>query len=352
MSKMVIWHSRSYDGSLESARGHPSGPRTKPPQAPSPPRSPALASRLTVERALAGRATAAPPGRVIRARALAALVAGALAVAAGIQLVSLPRQLEVGLPLAAAFAAASFVQIAASALLLRRPTRAARRLALLAALAPLLLWAATRTLAITPGQAPGQEDPWGPVAAALELAGATALALGAAPPTATPVRRRLWATGGALAFAAGYLLATGSAGLSTGSDGAPPFQAYTLTGDFSITVPAVVLYAFGGRLFVTIPWSTAVFLPIAAGLLAAQISLALEQTSCRRRLAGRRRGVLSIAPAMFAAPVCCGAPLLAFLGTGAVLTLASITPWLLISTCLLLAGGLYRQQRAGRSAAR
>lgn len=101
---------------------------------------------------------------------------------------------------------------------------------------------------------------------------------------------------------------------------------------------------------VTIPWSTAVFLPIAAGLLAAQISLALEQSSCRRRLASRRRGVLSVVPALFAAPVCCGAAMLSFLGTGATLTLATITPWLLISTCLLLAGGLYRQRRATRCA--
>ena len=59
----------------------------------------------------------------------------------------------------------------------------------------------------------------------------------------------------------------------------------------------------------------------------------------------RRRGAISLIPAMFAAPVCCGAPLLSFLGTGAIVPLARITPLLLIATCLLLATGTWRLRR-------
>jgi hypothetical protein len=145
-----------------------------------------------------------------------------------------------------------------------------------------------------------------------------------------------------------YLLASGSAGSAPPLSEFPFANVVTLTGQFSITVPAIVLYLDGGRVYVTLPWSTGIFLPIASALVAAQIYLTLGIEACHSRLIARRRGTLSLIPALFAAPVCCGAPLLSFLGTGAVVSLGRITPLLLIATSLLLAAGtwmLHNQRR-------
>jgi hypothetical protein len=139
-----------------------------------------------------------------------------------------------------------------------------------------------------------------------------------------------------------YLIASGSAGSGPPDAGTPFVQAYTLTGDFSITIPGIAILLDRGRVYVTLPWSTGIFLPIASPLVAAQVYLALGVTACAPRLAARRRGTLSLIPALFAAPVCCGAPLLSFLGTSAVVSLSRYTPLLLIATSLLLAAGTWR----------
>jgi hypothetical protein len=149
-----------------------------------------------------------------------------------------------------------------------------------------------------------------------------------------------------------YLLASGSAGSEPPLPGFVLLHTDTLTGQFSITVPAIVVYLDRGRAYVTLPWSTGIFLPIASALIAAQIYLALSITACAPRLTARRRGALSLVPALFAAPVCCGAPLLSFLGTGAVLALGRITPVLLIVTCLLLATGTWKLQSQRRTLTR
>src|SRR5437870_335280 len=50
--------------------------------------------------------------------------------------------------------------------------------------------------------------------------------------------------------------------------------------------------------------------------------------------------------------VCCGAPLLSFLGAGAVISLSRITPLLLVAACLLLAAQHSpAHPRGGRSSA-
>jgi hypothetical protein len=121
-----------------------------------------------------------------------------------------------------------------------------------------------------------------------------------------------------------------------------------VTGDFSVTVPALAVYVAGGRAFVTLPWLTGVFLPIASVLIAAQIYLALGLARCAPRLGARRRGVVSLIPAVFAAPVCCGAPLLSFLGTSATISLSEATPLLLIATVVLLLVSTWRLARDSR----
>ena len=158
--------------------------------------------------------------------------------------------------------------------------------------------------------------------------------------------RGLWAAGGGLGFAAIYLIASGSAGVEPAYYGSALVQSQTLTGQFSITIPALVVYIAGGRVYLTLPWSTGIFLPLASSLLAAQVYLSLSMSSCVPRHRARRRGTLSLIPALFAAPVCCGTPLLSFLGAGAVVSLGRLTPLLLIASCLLLAIGTWKLRRA------
>jgi hypothetical protein len=75
-------------------------------------------------------------------------------------------------------------------------------------------------------------------------------------------------------------------------------------------------------------------------------------TACAPRHAARRRGTISLVPAIFAAPICCGTPVLSFLGTSAVVSLSHVTPVLLIATCLLLSAGTWKLRLQRRSLTR
>ena len=66
-------------------------------------------------------------------------------------------------------------------------------------------------------------------------------------------------------FATIYLIASGSAGTAPPIPDVYPFaQVETTTGEFSITIPAVILTLDHGRFFLTLPWSTALFRQTAA----------------------------------------------------------------------------------------
>lgn len=270
------------------------------------------------------------------------LVAGALAVAGAIHLVLTPEHFSRSALLGAAFASIAATQLGVAVTLVRRPGARTYRAALLASLGLLVAWALTRFFTPPTGAAPEDVDAWGVAAAGLEL-GAVVLLASTVPSGARVARRRgFWAVAAGAGFAVVFLLASGSAGSAPGEPGAPFVEAYTLTGEFSVTVPGVVLYLDHGRVFLTLPWSTGVFLPIAVALVGAQVYLALGSRACSTRLRARRRGTLSAVPALFAAPVCCGAPLLSFLGAGAVLSVAAVTPGLLAASCLLMGLSVWR----------
>ena len=281
------------------------------------------------------------PGR----RVVDRLVAGGLIVAGTIHLVLIPQHFAENLLFGVVFSAMAAFQLGLAIALVRAPSPTVYRVALAGTLALLVTWAGTRFISPPTGTGPEEVDAWGVIVAGVELAVVVLLASSVPSLGSTPRRRGLWAAAGGLGFALIYLLASGSAGYAPPIHGYPLVKVETLTGQFSITVPALVVYLDSGRVFVTLPWSTGVFLPIASALLAAQIYLALGMTACAPRLRARRRGAISLIPAMFAAPVCCGAPLLSFLGTGAIVPLARITPLLLIATCLLLATGTWRLRR-------
>lgn len=272
-------------------------------------------------------------------------VATALAFAGVIHLVLIPSHFAESFLFGVTFVAIAAFQLSLAAALLRRPGDRTYRLALVGSLLLVAIWAGTRFFGPPTGTGPEDVDIWGVLAVGLEL-GAVVLLASSVPSLGGEARHRgLWASAGAVGFALVYLLATGSAGAGSPHDYISFLQVDILRGEFSVTIPAAVLSLDHGRVFLALPWSTAVFLPIAAALIAWQIHMALGASACKERLAARRRGVLSVVPALFAAPVCCGVPLLSFLGTSAVVSLSRLTPWLLIATCLLLAAGTYNQIR-------
>lgn len=300
----------------------------------------------------ASRLPTAPPMAFAGRRLVDRVIAAALALAGGIHAVLIPDHFAESLLFGAVFVAIAAMQLWLAVALVRAPGPRTYRAALLLSVALVAVWAGTRFVTPPTGAGPEEVDAWGVVAAGLELGAAFLLATTVPATTRRPRSRALWAAAGALGFSIVYLLASGSAGSGSAEPGAPLVETYTLYGDFSLLVPGLVVLLDGGRVFLTLAWSTAVFLPITAGLLAAQIFMALDTSACDARLRARRRGVIAVTPALFAAPVCCGAPLLAFLGTGALLTLTAITPVLLIATSLLLGAGTWRVARERRRARR
>lgn len=280
-----------------------------------------------------------------RRQALDQLLALTLAAAGVIHLALIPSHFRESALFGAVFVAIAVLQLGLALALLRRPGAATYRLALGATLAIVAVWAATRFVTPPTGDAPEEVDVVGVVATGIEL-GAVVLLASALPAGGGGRRHRIgWALAAALGFTVLFLIASGSAASGTAESGAPLIEAYTLTGDFSITVPALVVLVEGGWAYVTLPWSTGLFLPLACLLLGIQVYLAMGLAACGPRAAARRRGVLSLTPALFAAPVCCGAPLASFLGTSAVVSAVSVTPWVLVATCLLLAAGVWRLRR-------
>lgn len=276
------------------------------------------------------------------------LVAAALAVAGVIHLILTPEHFSESVLFGATFTLIAAGQLGLAGALVRHPGPRTYRAALIASLALLATWALTRFFAPPTGVGPEEVDVWGVAAAGLELGAVVLLASTVPSMGGIPRHRAVWALAAGAGFAVVFLLASGSAGSAPADPDAPLVQAYTLTGDLSVTVPGVVLYLDHGRIFLTLPWSTGIFLPIAVALVGAQVYLALGTPACASRLRARRRGTLSAVPALFAAPVCCGAPLLSFLGTGAVVSVAAVTPALLAASCLLMALSVWRLRSARR----
>lgn len=297
------------------------------------------------------------PKRALRARRPALgdrrgidlLAAGGLTVAGLIHLTLTPQHFAESLLFGATFTAIAGFQLALAIALVRAPGRRTYRAALIGTLALITVWAGTRFIAPPTGTGPEEVDAWGVIATGVELAVVVMLASSIPSLGSTPRLRGLWAASGGLGFAVLYLLASGGAGTAPPLPGYPFANIDILTGQFSVTIPALLLNLDHARVYVILPWLTGIFLPLASTLVAAQIYLALGITACAPRLTARRRGTISLIPALFAAPVCCGAPLLSFLGTGAVLSLGRLTPLLLIATCLLLATGTWKLRRQRRT---
>ncbi len=223
-----------------------------------------------------------------------------------------------------------------------------------------LIWSLTRVIA--PPLAPGGHGAesvtgWGVVASGVELGSVLALLLVAA--------RSEWAIGRVRAVAwagatgAGYLVvfALSSSMVVYSGEGWPPDveapPAVTLrdTGYLTLTTPRLNV-VLTDHIALTAPLLTYVFLLLSAVLLTCNVAIGLTAPATARSTRGGR-GAFVIAPALLAGPVCCGAPLLAFLGTTALGAAAVFSPVLLAAVTLLLAvqgSAMLRQRRLALAA--
>lgn len=197
------------------------------------------------------------------------------------------------------------------------------------------------TRLVTPPLAPNpgaeQVDVLGVLAAGVELASIVAvLALPARAGRTSARSTALWAAFVATVYVAFFAVASGAVVYNHDgwpTDVAMPSVTLRDAGYLSLLTPRVNIVA-SEQLAVSAPLLTVLMLGLTAVLLG--LNTALARTVAERLRSGRRPGLAAV-PAFVAAPVCCGAPLLAFLGTGAVALLAVYTPVLLGVVALVLA---------------
>lgn len=239
------------------------------------------------------------------------------------------------------FAVAGAVQFALAMRLLRGGGAPWRVLALLRLTSLVLLGTYLATRLVTPPLAPhpGAEpvDVLGVLAAGVELASVVAvLALPARAGRTSARSKALWAAVVGVVFVAFFAIASGAVVYNhAGWPADVPVPSVSLRDAeyLSLLTPRVSLVPTE-NLALSAPLLTWLMLGLTAVLLG--VNTALARAVAERLRSGRRPG-LAAAPAFVAAPVCCGAPLLAFLGTGAVALLAVYTPVLLAAVALVLA---------------
>jgi hypothetical protein len=235
------------------------------------------------------------------------------------------------------------------------------RLGIWGSLAIAALWVTTRTLA--PPLPGGQVEPVtlaGVAATALELAALLALAavLPATPSRPTPGRPRFaagWALLAGAGFALLFALASGTLVYTPTplASGIPVPSLRLAPVPLPLGSPLVTVF-LTRHLYLLGPAAVFAFLGASAALLAVSTGLGVGLARAAPHCPPRRGGLAAVAPSLLAVPVCCGTPLAAVLGTGAVLPLLRLTPWLLAATTALLAihvATLWRRWQRGEPAA-
>jgi hypothetical protein len=269
------------------------------------------------------------------------LLGGLLGTAAVVHLALTPGHYRETPVFGAFFAVAGVVQLGLAGRLLLSAQASWRVLHLLRLTSLVLLGTYIATRLVTPPLAPdaGAEpvDVLGVLTGGVELASVVAvLALPArAGPTSAP-SKVLWAAVVATAYVAFFAVASGAVvynRLGWPSDVAVPSVSLRDAKYLSLLTPRVNL-VLTEQLAVSAPLLTLLTLGLSAVLLGANTALA---RTAAERLRGDRRPALAAVPAFLAAPVCCGAPLLAFFGTSALALLAVYTPVLLAVVALVLA---------------
>lgn len=303
------------------------------------------------------RQVCAEAGTAALSTSLRLLLGALLGAAAVVHLALAPGHYRETPVFGAFFAVAGAVQLALAARLLRRRDASWRVLHLLRLTSLVLLGTYIATRMVTPPLSPqaGAElvDMVGVLAAGVEPASVVAvLALPARAGRTSTSATALWAAVVAIVYVVFFAVASGAVVYNSGgwpADVAVPSISLRDTGSLSLLTPRVNLVPTE-QLAVSAPLLTLVMLVLTAVLLGVNTALA---RTVGERLRGRRRPGLAAAPAFVAAPVCCGAPLLAFLGTGALALLALYTPLLLAAVALVLAlhgSAMLRALRLGNPA--
>jgi hypothetical protein len=290
-------------------------------------------------------------------RLVRVVLAALLGVAGLIHLVLTPEHAAEQPVFGVFFASAAAMQIALAVTLgvTANPSPRLLRVGIVLGLVLVLIWSVTRIVA--PPLAPeghGAETVtgWGVVASGVELGSVIGLLMVAA--------RSGWATrrSGALAWAAaagiGYFLvfALSSSMVVYNADGWPsdvgsaPGVTIRDATYLTLTTPRLNV-VLTDHVALTAPLLTYVFLGLSTLLLASNVAIGLLASSTARSKRAAP-GALLVAPALLAGPVCCAAPLLAFLGTTALGAVAVYSPVLLAAVSLLLAlqgSAMLRQRR-------
>jgi hypothetical protein len=269
------------------------------------------------------------------------LLGSLLATAALIHLALTPEHYRETPVFGAFFAVAGAVQLGLAVRLLLQRDASWRVLHPLRLTSLVLLGTYIATRLVTPPLAPhdGAEpvDVLGVLAGGVELAAVIAvLALPARAVRTSATSKAMWAAVVATAYAAFFAVASGAVvynRLGWPSDVAVPSVSVRDAEYLSLLTPRVNLVPTE-HLAVSAPLLTLMMLGLSAVLLGVNTALA---RTVAERLRGDRRPALAALPAFLAAPVCCGAPLLAFFGASALALLAVYTPVLLALVALVLA---------------
>lgn len=238
------------------------------------------------------------------------------------------------------FAVAGAVQLALALRLARHTDLSWRLLAgvRVTSLSLVAVFIATRlaTPPLAPGHGAEPATLLGILTGGIELASVVAvLGLPAATRGTGRAATALWSVTIAVVFAVFFAVASGAVIYS--ADGWPadvvvPSAALRDTAYLSLRTSRLNV-VLTGHLAVTAPVMTFLALGLAAAFLGTNTAIA--RTAAR---AGTHDGrpALAAAPAFLAAPACCGVPLLAFLGTGALAALSYYTPVLLFGVAMAL----------------
>jgi hypothetical protein len=269
------------------------------------------------------------------------LLGSLLATAALVHLALTPEHYRETPVFGAFFAVVGTVQLGLAVRLLLRRDASWRVLHLLRLTSLVLLGTYIATRLVTPPLAPhdGAEpvDVLGVLTGGVELASVVAvLALPARAGGTSARSKALWAAVVATVYVVFFAVASGAVvynRLGWPSDVAVPSVTVRDAEYLSLLTPRVNLVPTE-QLAVSAPLLTLVMLGLSAVLLGANTALA---RTVAERLRGDRRPALAALPAFLTAPVCCGAPLLAFFGASALALLAIYTPVLLAVVALVLA---------------
>jgi len=246
------------------------------------------------------------------------------------------------------FLGAAAVQLTLAALLVFRPSIWVFRIGVLSSGALIATWLTTRAVAPPFSTEPETVTFAGVVASSVELAAlvllAIALPVGAGTFAGRPRMAWRWAIVAGPLFVLLFLFATGGlarlpADLSEAFS--VPSLAVSSSGGWTFQSPRLTVI-LTDHVMLSVGWAVALFAAVAGLLVALNAGAIVGLARCKAACRPQAGGVLAVAPALIAAPACCGAgvPVGFALGSGIYAPLVSVTPWLLVAVIVLLAGNL------------